>query len=146
MKLVVCNYGSVFSNRLVQVRTPRAIIAERIIGFGKQFLGTPYVYGGNSLRGGIDCSSFVMQCFATQGIYLPRNSGAQSGCGYGVPMDAAQWLPGDLVFYAPEGHISHVAIYIGNGEILQSSQSMGGVCITSYNYNGYTPILVKRVF
>jgi cell wall-associated NlpC family hydrolase len=122
------------------------VIAERIISFGRQYLGTRYVYGGNSLTGGIDCSSFTMQCFATQGIRLPRVSYQQAQCGYALPMDMSQWLPGDLVFYAPHGYVSHVAIYIGNGQILQSAESMGGVCITSVYYNGFKPCSARRVF
>ncbi len=130
----------------VYVPTPRSVIAERIISFGRQYLGTRYVYGGNSLTGGIDCSSFTMQCFATQGIRLPRVSYQQAQCGYALPMDMSQWLPGDLVFYAPHGYVSHVAIYIGNGQILQSAESMGGVCITSVYYNGFKPCSARRVF
>ena len=130
----------------VYVPVPRSEIASRIINFGKQYLGTRYVYGGESLTGGIDCSSFVQKCFATQGIGLPRNSMAQSSCGSALPMDPSAWLPGDLLFYSPNGYVSHVAIYIGNGQILQSSESMGGVCITSYDYNGFTPSRARRIF
>ena len=130
----------------VYVPVPRSVIADRIINYGKQFLGTRYVYGGESLTGGIDCSSLVQKCFATQGIGLPRNSASQSQCGSALPMDPSAWLPGDLLFYSPKGYVSHVAIYIGDGLILQASQSMGCVCITSYNYNGFTPSRARRIF
>ncbi|MBQ6680496.1 MAG: Ig-like domain-containing protein [Lachnospiraceae bacterium] len=143
---IVAAHGDIVNACVVDVRSPRDILAEKIISFGKQFLGTRYVFGGNSLTGGIDCSSYVMQCYASQGIYLPRTSRAQAGRGAVLPMDAAQWLPGDLIYYAPEGYISHVAIYIGDGKILHASQSMGGVAITSYAYNGYVPAAARRVF
>lgn len=130
----------------VYVPVPRSEIASRIINYGKQFLGTRYVYGGESLTGGIDCSALVQKCFATQGIGLPRNSAAQSTCGSALPMDPSAWLPGDLLFYSPKGYVSHVAIYIGDGQILQASESMGSVCITSYNYNGFTPSRARRIF
>ncbi|MBP5294438.1 MAG: C40 family peptidase, partial [Lachnospiraceae bacterium] len=47
---------------------------------------------------------------------------------------------------SPKGYVSHVAIYIGDGQILQASESMGSVCITSYNYNGFTPSRARRIF
>ena len=143
---IVVSHGSITNACTVDVRSPRDIIAEKIINYGKQFLGTRYVFGGNSLTGGIDCSSFVMQCFATQGIYLPRISRSQAGVGTVLPMDAAQWLPGDLIFYAPEGYISHVAIYIGEGQIMHASQSIGKIAISSYAYNGYVPCAARRYF
>ena len=145
---IVAIHGNVSNSCLVSVYVPipRSEIANRIISYGKQFLGTRYVYGGESLTGGIDCSSLVQKCFATQGIRLPRNSAAQSTCGTRLPMDPSQWLPGDLLFYSPKGYVSHVAIYIGNGQILQASQSMGCVCITSYVYNGFSPSAARRVF
>jgi len=120
--------------------------ADRIIAFGKQYLGTPYVYGGESLTGGLDCSSFTQQCFACQHIGLARTSYYQVNQGTAVSLDPSAWRKGDLIFYSPSGSVSHVAIYIGDGQILHCSQSMGGVCITSYSYNGYTPSHVRRYF
>lgn len=143
---IIASHGNVANACSVTVRAPRDIIAERIISFGKQFLGTRYVYGGNSLTGGIDCSSFTKQCFASQGIYIARVSASQAGQGVALPMDASQWLPGDLIFYAPHGYIEHVAIYIGDGQILHAAESIGKVAISSYEYNGYVPAAARRYF
>ncbi|GEM_PF-2630478 len=120
--------------------------ANAIIAYGKQFLGTRYVYGGNSMTGGIDCSGFTQQCFATRGIGLARTSYTQVNQGAAVSLDPSAWRKGDLIFYSRNGRIFHVAIYIGNGQILHSAESQGGVCITTYNYNGMTPSHVRRYF
>lgn len=145
---IYATHGGISNSCLFEIKDPNSwqAVAERIINFGKQFLGTRYVLGGDSLTGGIDCSSFTRQCFATQGIYLPRLSYQQAGVGAALPVDAAQWRPGDLIFYAPHGGIGHVAIYIGNGQVLHAAESMGGVCITGYIYNGYTPCAARRYF
>lgn len=120
--------------------------ADAIIAYGRQFLGTPYVYGGNSLRGGIDCSGFTQQCFASRGIGLARTSYTQVNQGTPVSLDPSAWRKGDLIFYSRNGRVFHVGIYIGGGQILQSAESQGGVCITSYNYNGMSPSHVRRYF
>ena len=120
--------------------------AASVIDYGKQFLGTRYVFGGDSLKDGIDCSSFTMQCMYKAGVYLPRTSIEQVEYGRSVPLNVSRWNPGDLVFYAPEGEISHVAIYIGDGQILHAAQSQGKVTITAYNYNGLRPVAVRRYF
>ena len=117
---------------------------EELIAFGKQYLGTPYVYGGESLTKGIDCSSFTQQCYAHIGVKLERTSYWQVNQGTAVSMEHSAWRPGDLIFYNVDGKIGHVAIYIGGGKVLQSAQSVGGVCISDYNYNGNIPARVRR--
>ena len=118
-------------------------VAE-LIAFGKQYLGTPYVYGGESLTKGIDCSSFTQQCYAHIGLRLERTSYWQVQQGTAVALSRSSWKPGDLIFYNVDGMIGHVAIYIGGGKILQSAQSVGGVCISDYNYSGNVPVQVRR--
>ena len=117
---------------------------EELIAFGKQYLGTPYVYGGTSLTQGLDCSSFTQQCYAHIGIKLERTSYWQVNQGTAVSLTRSSWKPGDLIFYNVDGKIGHVAIYIGGGKILQSAQSVGCVCISDYNYNGNIPVRVRR--
>jgi cell wall-associated NlpC family hydrolase len=117
---------------------------KELIAFGKKYLGTPYVFGGTSLTKGLDCSSFTQQCFAHIGIKLERTSYWQVNQGAAVSLSRSTWKPGDLIFYNVDGKIGHVAIYIGGGKILQSAQSVGGVCISDYNYNGNVPVKVRR--
>ena len=104
---------------------------QKVVDFACQFVGNPYVYGGNDINNGIDCSGFTKYVFAHFGITLPRYSGDQRKCGQAVSYNNAK--PGDLIFY--EGH---VAIYIGNGQIVHASNSkpypVGGIKISTATY------------
>lgn len=90
-----------------------------------QFLGTPYAFGGEDFRTGIDCSFFVKSSFSSAGYLLPRTSREQYLMG--VPIRTDQLLPGDLVFFSNNGKaISHVGIYWDRGKFLHAT-SRGGV-------------------
>lgn len=107
---------------------------QQILMFGEQYLGTPYVYGGTSLTDGIDCSSFVQQCYASAGFSLPRTSREQATRGTEISLADAK--PGDLLFYADaSGTIDHVVMYLGDGKILHAALSLGQVTISKYNYS-----------
>lgn len=103
-----------------------------IVAYAKQFLGNPYVYGGTSLTNGADCSGFTQSVFAHFGITIGRSSRDQAAKGKEISMSAIQ--PGDLLFYASGSYINHVAIYIGDGKIIHSSNPTTGITITKYNY------------
>lgn len=103
-----------------------------IVAYAKQFLGNPYVYGGTSLTNGADCSGFTQSVFAHFGITTGRSSRDQAAKGKEISMSAIQ--PGDLLFYASGNYINHVAIYIGDGKIIHSSNPTTGITITKYNY------------
>lgn len=103
-----------------------------IVAYAKQFLGNPYVYGGTSLTNGADCSGFTQSVFAHFGITTGRSSRDQAAQGKEISMSAIQ--PGDLLFYASGSYINHVAIYIGDGKIIHSSNPATGITITKYNY------------
>ena len=103
-----------------------------IVAYAKQFLGNPYVYGGTSLTNGADCSGFTQSVFAHLGITTGRSSRDQAAKGKEISMSAIQ--PGDLLFYASGSYINHVAIYIGDGKIIHSSNPTTGITITKYNY------------
>ncbi|MBE5891359.1 MAG: peptidoglycan endopeptidase [Lachnospiraceae bacterium] len=109
--------------------------------YALQFVGNPYVWGGSSLTNGTDCSGFTMRVFAQFGISLPHYSGSQPS--YGTRINAEDAQPGDLFFYG-SGHISHVAIYIGNGQIVHAASSREGIKISSAYYQ--TPICVVSYF
>jgi len=102
-------------------------IVDNIIATGKQFMGVPYKFGSKSgVTSTFDCSSFTQYIFRQNGISLPRDSRQQSRVGTYVSRD--QLKPGDLVFfYSP---IHHVAIYIGNGQLMHT-YGKPGVTITS---------------
>ena len=109
---------------------------NQIAQFAAQFAGNPYVYGGTSLTNGADCSGFVQAIYSSFGISIPRTATAQSYAGTGVSVESIQ--PGDLVFYG-YGSIDHVALYIGNGQVIHAMNPYQGIQITSYSYG--TPIV-----
>ena len=105
---------------------------EAIIAYAKQFLGNPYVYGGTSLTDGTDCSGFVMRVFEHFGISTGRSYRDQAAKVKEIAISDVQ--PGDLLFYASGSTINHVAIYIGNGQIIHAGSSRTGICIANANY------------
>lgn len=114
-------------------------VRTAIVNYALQFLGNPYVWGGTSLTNGVDCSGFTMKVMAQYGIYLSHYSGAQANEGRTISMSEIR--PGDLLFYASGGTIDHVAIYIGNGQIVHASSPSTGIIISS----AYNRTLVKAV-
>ncbi len=108
-------------------------VRVELVEYAKQFLGNPYVWGGTSLTKGADCSGFVLSVFKKFGVSLPHHSGSQAK--YGTKISASELQPGDLVFYANgSGVIYHVAIYIGNGQVIHASSPSTGIKINSYKY------------
>lgn len=103
-------------------------VAENLVEYAKQFVGYPYVYGGNSLTNGTDCSGFTKLIYAQYGIDLPRVAYDQSYVGVEVPISNIQI--GDLVLSGYSGKTHHVAIYIGNGQIVHALNSNVGIVIT----------------
>lgn len=91
-----------------------------VADYALQFIGNPYVYGGTSLTGGADCSGFVQSVYKHFGISVPRTSSEQRSAGREVSYSEAQ--PGDIICYA-----GHVAIYIGNGQIVHASTPSTGI-------------------
>lgn len=105
---------------------------KEVVNYALQFVGNPYVYGGSSLTKGTDCSGFTMSVYKHFGVSLPHNSGSQSKCGKKINVSDVQ--PGDLLFYGSGSGISHVALYIGNGQIVHASSKKTGIKISKYNY------------
>lgn len=119
-------------------------LGEAIVEDAKQFVGNPYVYGGNSLTNGVDCSGFTQQIMKRHGISISRTSRSQyANDGYKVSRDELQ--KGDLVFYGYNGSVSHVAIYIGGGKIVHANTSSTGIIISSLDGSGKPYIGAKRV-
>lgn len=112
-----------------------------LVNYACQFIGNPYVWGGTSLTHGADCSGFTMRIFEQYGIYLPHKASAQAGCGPKVSSSEAR--PGDLFFYSNSGGINHVAIYIGNGQVVHASSPKTGIKISNAFYR--TPTCVVRL-
>ncbi|SFR99429.1 C40 family peptidase [Anaeromicropila populeti] len=116
-------------------------LRARMVQFAKQYLGNRYVYGGTSLTGGIDCSGFMMRIYQNFGYSIPRTSAAQSS--YARTISASEAKPGDLFFYGNGSRVSHVAMYIGNGQVIHASNPKSGIKISNAYYR--TPMKVGRI-
>jgi cell wall-associated NlpC family hydrolase len=119
-------------------------LAQKIITTGKKYIGVPYVWGG-STPSGFDCSGFTQYVFRQHGIQLPRTSAQQYSVGTWVAK--SNLLPGDLVFFNTSGSgVSHLGIYLGNGDFLHASSSKG-VMISQLSNSYWAPRYVgaKRV-
>ena len=113
-------------------------MGKSVIDYATQFVGNPYVYGGTSLTNGTDCSGFVMSVYANFGVSLPHSSSALRSKVYDVG-GLANAQPGDIVCYS-----GHVALYIGNGQIVHASTSKTGIIISNANYRSI--LAVRRIF
>ena len=115
-------------------------IQMEVCEYALQFVGNAYKWGGTSLTKGADCSGFTLAVYSKYGVFLPHSSKAQANCGTRV--DISEIQPGDLVFYGGKS-IHHVAMYIGNGQVVHAWNSKAGITTTSMYYN--TPTRVMRV-
>lgn len=135
-----------------RVRGPQAV--EYVIRRGASQMGTPYSWGGGKPNGpsrgvdsganivGYDCSGFTQFAFAGVGVLIPKYSGDQYNTGRKVPV--AQGKRGDLLFWGPGGS-QHVAIYLGNGQMLESSGSAGKVTVAPLRKAGLQPYVARII-
>ena len=135
-----------------RVRGPQAI--EYVIRRGASQIGTPYSWGGGKPTGpstgvdsgantvGYDCSGFTQFAFAGVGVLIPKYSGDQYNTGRKVPQSQAK--RGDLLFWGPGGS-QHVAIFLGNGQMLESSGSAGQVKVSPLRTSGLQPYLARII-
>lgn len=108
--------------------------------YARQFVGNPYRWGGTSLTKGADCSGFTLSVYKNFGVSLPHSSKAQAHCGTRVDISDVQ--PGDLIFYGGS-NIHHVALYIGNGQVVHAKSRDTGIVVSSMYY--HTPTRAVRV-
>ncbi|MGI9125487.1 MAG: NlpC/P60 family peptidoglycan endopeptidase RipB [Mycobacterium sp.] len=135
-----------------RVRGPQAI--EYVIRRGASQRGVPYSWGGGAINGpsegveqdtgkvGYDCSGFTRFAFAGVGVQIPKYSGDQYTAGRHVPPSQAK--RGDLIFYGPEG-TQHVALYLGNGQMMEASSAAGQVTVSPVRTAGMTPYLTRII-
>lgn len=116
-------------------------IRAQIVAYAKQFVGNRYVWGGNSLTNGTDCSGFVHLIYRNFGYSIARQSGSLSH--NGTRINPSNVRPGDLVFYGNGSSINHVAMYIGNGQIVHASTTRTGIKISNMYYRN--PITAVRI-
>ncbi len=123
--------------------TAARVSAERrqaVVEYGLQFVGNRYVYGGTNPNKGADCSGFTSYVLRhSAGVELPHSSRSQAVQGREV--SAAEIRPGDLVFYASGKRINHVALYIGNGQVVHASNERTGICVSEWTYRNPAKIV-----
>lgn len=125
------------SNSYPPVTASGSGIGTDIANYALQFVGNPYVAGGTSLTNGCDCSGFTQGVYSQFGIKIPRNSYAQSEGGAEVPYDQMQ--AGDIIYYG-----GHVAIYIGNNQIVHASTASTGIKVSNASYRSI--ITIRRYY
>lgn len=130
--------SSATSEAPVVYATGGSALGQSVASYACQFVGNPYVYGGTSLTNGTDCSGFVMSVYANFGVSLPHSSAGDRSVGTAVD-GLANAQPGDIICYS-----GHVAIYIGNGQIVHASTAKTGIKISDVNYR--TPLGIRRIF
>ena len=108
-----------------------------MVSYAMQFVGHPYVWGGNSLTNGVDCSGFVHEVYAHFGISTPRYSQAFKSVGQAVSFDNIQ--PGDVVVYP-----GHVAIYAGGGVIVEAQSTKAGIT-ANRSVQCHTILAIRRL-
>ena len=124
---------------------------EAVIARAQSMIGTPYVWGGGDANGpttgvdggtvaGFDCSGLVLYAFAAAGVALPHYTGYQYQRGTHVPASEAQ--RGDLLFWGPGGN-QHVAIYLGDGTMIEAPRSGQNVRISPVRWSGMAPNAVR---
>lgn len=135
-----------------RVSGPQAI--EYVVARGGSQRGVPYSWGGGAVNGpsagveedagkvGYDCSGFTRYAFAGVGVLLPKYSGDQYSAGRHVSPSQAK--RGDLIFYGPGG-TQHVAMYLGNGQMLEASSAAGQVTVSPVRTAGMTPYLTRII-
>jgi len=135
-----------------RVRGPQAI--EYVIRRGASQMGVPYSWGGGKPTGpttgidsgadtvGFDCSGFTQFSFAGVGVLIPKYSGDQYDTGRKVPVSQAK--RGDLLFWGPGGS-QHVALYLGNGQVLEAASSAGKVSVAPVRRGGLQPYAARII-
>jgi cell wall-associated NlpC family hydrolase len=139
-------YRVLVGREMPEVNRGITSMARRLTSIAMQYIGTPYVFGGNSLYYGIDCSAYTQQIYAQIGINLPRTADVQYEVG--TPISRSELLPGDEVFFTTYTYgASHCGIYLGDNKFIHASSSYG-VTISSLNDHYYSThyIGARRMF
>lgn len=116
---------------------------EKVVETAMKYLGNPYVYGGNSLTNGTDCSGFTQGVMKIHGVTIPRTSSGQSKVGTLITKENLQ--RGDLLFFGSSTTaISHCGIYIGDDKMIHASSPSTGIIISGAYVSGGLPLQVIR--
>lgn len=123
---------SVSISNFIKLPTISSNKRANIVNYAIKFLGNPYLWGGNNLISGVDCSGFVREVLKPYGVNLPRASSEQAKCGKTVSINNLK--QGDLLFYKRGSRIGHVSMYIGNGKMIHAKGRHYGIVIEKVDY------------
>lgn len=113
-------------------------LRRSIVDYAMQYLGYPYVHGGKSLAGGTDCSGFTCYIYAEFGYSISRTpSGQYTSAGRSI--DYSEIQPGDIICYG-NSKCTHVAMYIGDGQVIHEANSRKGVVVYEADYDNILAI------
>ncbi len=119
-----------WSLSILKIPLYKRLFLKRLLSCLELLRATPYVFGGDNLKYGLDCSSFTMFVYRHLGVDIPRTARGQFK--FGIPITVNKLKIGDLVFFRTYANFpSHVGIYIGNGKFLNFSSSNHGLAIAS---------------
>jgi len=127
----------------VEVVSQEEEARQSLVNYALQFVGGRYRAGGNDPHTGADCSGFVKYVMQNgAGVSMSRSSASQAMQGRVISSDQMQ--PGDLIFYSNGSRINHVAMYIGDGQIVHASTYKTGIKVSEWNYR--TPVKIVSMF
>ena len=130
--------SSSYSSNSAGLAAGTGATGANVVADAKKYLGVPYVWGGES-KSGIDCSGLVQAAFGDLGVKLPRTAAEQQQVGQAVP-SLSQAQPGDLLFFGQPAY--HVAIYLGNNQLIESPEPGKTVHITDVYQ---APTSIRRI-
>lgn len=145
---IAVDYVTIVSNeeasKLIEDAKKRAAsvsAGQKIVSTAKQYIGTPYVYGGKS-PSGFDCSGFTSYVYEKNGVAIPRTSSAQSSAG--TKISKGELKEGDLVFFGcGSSSVNHVGIYVGSGQFIHSPSTGKTVTVESLNSGYYSKTYIS---
>lgn len=115
-------------------------LRQEVVEYALSFLGGRYSYGGSDPHTGVDCSGFTRYVMLNgAGVNIGRSSGSQAGSGRSISAEEMQ--PGDLIFYAKGNKINHVAMYIGDGQVVHASTEKTGIKTSPWTYRNPVKIV-----
>lgn len=110
-----------------------AELRQAVVDYALSFVGGRYVYGGTDPHSGVDCSGFTRYILSNAaGVSVGRTSRDQAR--EGTTISASEMQPGDLLFYGSGSHVNHVAMYIGDGQIVHASTERTGIKVSNWDY------------
>ena len=135
------NKATYYSIKSIKEGDEENPVRKAIVELALSCVGNPYVWGGTSLTNGADCSGFVQSLYKQYGYNLPRVAESQAYYGTKIPVEDAE--PGDLIFFAKNGYIYHVAMSLGNGNTVEAYSS--GYGIITHSVEGRSTIWATRI-